>query len=43
MSFCPNLSNKQVKQEFDSIVDAVGNNIAYYLWNKYEGDYAQIS
>ena len=43
MSFCPNLSNKQVKQEFDSIVDAVGNNMAYYLWNKYEGDYAQIS
>lgn len=43
MSFCPNLSNKQVKQEFDSIVDAVGKNMAYYLWNKYEGDYSQIS
>lgn len=43
MSFCPNLSNKQVKTEFDSIVEAVGENMAYYLWNKHEGNYSQIS
>lgn len=37
-TFCPNLSNKQVKRDFNQLIDMVGENIAYYLWNKYEGD-----
>lgn len=41
--FCPNFSNKQVKQEFDTLTDMVGENQAYYLWDKYQGDYAQAS
>lgn len=40
-TFCPNLSNKQVKQDFNQLIDMVGENIAYYLWNKYEGDMSQ--
>ena len=43
MSICPNLSNKKIKSEFDSLVNAVGEKMAYYLWNKHEGNYSQIS
>lgn len=43
MSICPNLSNKKIKSEFDSLVNAVGEKMAYYLWNKHEGNYTQIS
>ena len=32
-TFCPNLSNKQVKQDFNLLIDMVGDNIAYYQWN----------
>ena len=42
-TFCPNFSNKQVKREFNQLVETVGENIAYYLWDKYEGDYNQAS
>lgn len=35
--FCPNLSNKQVKREFDRLKEAVGENRAHYLWNKNNG------
>ena len=35
--FCPNLSNKQVKREFNHLIEAVGENRAYYLWNKNNG------
>lgn len=42
-AFCPNLSNKQVKQEFDELTNAVGENAAYYLWNKHEGNYELAS
>lgn len=42
-TFCPNFSNKQVKQEFQNLEDYVGENLAYYLWDKYEGDYAKAS
>lgn len=42
-AFCPNFSNKQVKQEFDDLTNAVGENAAYYLWNKHEGDYELAS
>ena len=34
---CPNLSNKQVKKEFDELVDVFGEDTAYFLWNKNEG------
>ena len=37
------LSNKKIKSEFDSLVNAVGEKMAYYLWNKHEGNYSQIS
>lgn len=33
-AFCPNLSNPQVKQEFEELVQAVGEDAAYFLWNK---------
>lgn len=35
--FCPNLSNPQVKQEFSELVQAVGENEAYFLWDKNNG------
>lgn len=40
-TFCPNLRNPQVKQDFNQLIDMVGENVAYYLWNKYEGDMSQ--
>ena len=36
--FCPNFSNKQIKEDFESLISIVGENLSYYLWNKYEGD-----
>ena len=38
--FCPNFSNKQVKKEFETLEDMVGENQAYYLWDKYEGGFS---
>jgi hypothetical protein len=35
--FCPNLSNPQIKQEFEELISAVGENKAYYLWDKNQG------
>lgn len=35
--FCPNLSNPQVKQEFTELVQAVGEDAAYFLWDKNNG------
>jgi hypothetical protein len=47
MAFCPNLSDPNVKLEFDLLKNKVGENIAYYLWDKHEGDiefiYAEIA
>lgn len=37
-TFCPNLRNSQVREDFNQLVNMVGENIAYYLWNTYEGD-----
>jgi len=37
MPFCPNLSNPEVKQQFDELVKKYGENKAYYLWDKYQG------
>ena len=39
--FCPNFSNKQIKEDFESLISIVGENLSYYLWNKYEGDVSQ--
>lgn len=36
-AFCPNLSNPQVKSEFEELVQAVGEDAAYFLWNKNNG------
>ena len=36
-AFCPNLSNPQIKQEFAELVQAVGEDAAYYLWNANNG------
>lgn len=41
-AFCPNLSNKRVRSEFESLKSQVGTDLAYYLWDKYEGDLEQI-
>lgn len=38
MPFCPNLSNPTVQKEFNSLVAKYGENKAYYLWDKYEGN-----
>lgn len=36
--FCPNLSNKQVRAEFNELIEAVGSeNKAYYYWNANNG------
>lgn len=33
-AFCPNLSNKQVRAEFNELIEALGSeNKAYYYWN----------
>ena len=37
MPFCPNLSNPIVKKEFDILTKKHGENLAYYLWDKYQG------
>lgn len=36
-AFCPNLSNKQVKQEFEELVNIFGEDVAYFLWDKNNG------
>ena len=36
-AFCPNLSNPQIKQEFAELVQAVGEDAAYYFWNANNG------
>lgn len=41
--FCPNLSNKQVNDEFNQLIDIVGKDAAYYLWDKHEGNFELAS
>jgi len=36
-AFCPNLSNKQVKREFEELTNLFGEDMAYFLWNKNNG------
>ena len=38
MTICPNLSNKKVKAEFDALVYVFGEDQAYFLWNKTNGN-----
>lgn len=40
--FCPNFSNEEVVKQFEELINKVGENKTYYLWNKYEGDYGAI-
>ena len=43
MRICPNLSNPQVRDEFNELVSVLGENAAYYVWeqnNGYSLDYA---
>lgn len=35
---CPNLSNKEVKQQFNELVQAVGENAAYQIWSLNNGN-----
>lgn len=37
-AFCPNFANKQVKQDFDELTQVLGENLAYYVWNKNNGN-----
>ena len=37
-AFCPNFANKQVKQDFDELTQSLGENLAYYVWNKNNGN-----
>jgi len=43
MAFCPNLSDNDVAADFYAIVDRTNDNIAYNLWNKFEGDVDAIN
>lgn len=36
-AFCPNLSNKEVKQQFDELTSLFGEDAAYFLWDKNNG------
>lgn len=36
-TYCPNLSNAQVKQEFEDLVQAVGEDKAYLVWHRNNG------
>lgn len=42
-AFCPNFSNKQVRDEFNQLTGQVGKSAAYYLWDKYQGDFELAS
>lgn len=37
-AFCPNLNNKNIKAEFEELVDAVGEDLAYLAWHRSEGE-----
>ena len=41
--FCPNLSNKKVREKFEELTNIFGEDMAYFLWGKNGGyplDYA---
>ena len=37
MIICPNLGDPKIKQQFEELVDNVGENEAYFLWSKNGG------
>jgi hypothetical protein len=37
-AFCPNLNNKNIKAEFEELVNAVGEDLAYLAWHRSEGE-----
>lgn len=43
MNLCPNLSNKKIKAEFDELVSIFGENMAYYLWDKSNGNGLELA
>lgn len=43
MNICPNLRNKKVKQEFDELVSIFGEEIAYFLWDKTNGNGMELA
>ncbi len=43
MNICPNLHNKKVKQEFDELVSIFGEDIAYFLWGKTNGNGMELA
>ena len=36
--FCPNLSDPEVRRDFNKIADVVGSKIAYQVWNLNNGN-----
>ena len=38
MSFCPNLADKKIAEQFNKLIELNNENIAYYLWDKYQGE-----
>ena len=43
---CPNLKNKEVKQQFDELVAATSEQAAYHIWSQNEGlpiDYTPVN
>jgi hypothetical protein len=41
--YCPLLSNPDVKKEFDELVELFGENMAYYLWDKSNGNGLELA
>lgn len=42
MAFCPNLADPGVEQEFNLLKTQVGEDLAYWLWNRFKGDFSAI-
>lgn len=40
---CPNLNNPQVREQFNHLTKNYGENLSYYLWNKYNGEVPQFT
>lgn len=43
MNFCPNLSNKKIKQEFDELVSILGEDAAYLIWDRSQGNGLELA
>ena len=37
-AFCPNLNNKHIKAEFEELKSALGEDLAYLVWHRTEGE-----